>query len=266
MKNFDKRMSGIISRDECARSFIKANVHYSLNHQLALNICKIYAKNPDNVDYMKLMTQLLRDIKKAIGSSKFKDNFDINTRTFNNKGINSGYKLRPMSARSTQSDYAKKRIGDNNIKKQEIDLSNVVKEMKSIKLVLNLIEKNFVTELDQYISLNELCNKLRQYDIIYTKDKIGEILQYIGIENLNKFSLREFIQKMNKCRIINKELTTEDIINEFNKLKDIIYTLGGEKFFFENEKISSITKDEFMEKIISKTSCQYETLNNIYIY
>ena len=266
MKNFDKRMSGIISRDECARSFIKANVHYNLNHQMALSICKIYAKNPDNVDYMKLMTQLLRDIKKTIGSSKFNDNFDINTRTFNNKGMNSGYKLRPMSARSTQSDYSKKRIGNDNIKKQEVDLSSVVKEMKSIKLILNLIEKDFITQLDQNISLNELCNKLRQYDIIYPKNKIGEIIQYIGIENINKFSLREFIQKMNKCRIINKELTTEDIINAFNKLKDIIYTLGGEKFFFENEKVYSITKDEFFEKIMSKTSFQYETLNNIYIY
>ena len=212
------------------------------------------------------MTQLLRDIKKTIGSSKFNDNFDINTRTFNNKGMNSGYKLRPMSARSTQSDYSKKRIGNDNIKKQEVDLSSVVKEMKSIKLILNLIEKDFITQLDQNISLNELCNKLRQYDIIYPKNKIGEIIQYIGIENINKFSLREFIQKMNKCRIINKELTTEDIINAFNKLKDIIYTLGGEKFFFENEKVYSITKDEFFEKIMSKTSFQYETLNNIYIY
>ena len=266
MKNFDKRMSGIISRDECARSFIKANVHYSLNHQLALDICKIYAKNPDNVDYMKLMTQLLRDIKKAIGSSKFNDNFDTKTRTFNNKGINSGYKLRPMSARSTQSEYAKKRIGDGNIKRQEIELNNVAKEMKSIKLILNLMEKHYITELDQYISLNELVNKLRQYDIVYTKNKIGEILQYIGIENKEKFSLREFIQKMNSCRIINKELTTEDILNEFKKLKDIVYTLGGDKFFFDNEKIISITKDEFMEKIMSKTSFQYETLNNIYIY
>ena len=266
MKNLDKRMSGIISRDECARSFIKANVHYSLNHQLALDICKIYAKNPDNVDYMKLMTQLLRDIKKAIGSSKFNDNFDTKTRTFNNKGINSGYKLRPMSARSTQSEYAKKRIGDGNIKRQEIELNNVAKEMKSIKLILNLMEKHYITELDQYISLNELVNKLRQYDIVYAKNKIGEILQYIGIENKEKFSLREFIQKMNSCRIINKELTTEDILNEFKKLKDIVYTLGGDKFFFDNEKIISITKDEFMEKIMSKTSFQYETLNNIYIY
>ena len=112
MKNFDTHMSGIISRDECARSFIKANVHFSLNHQLALDICKVYAKNPDNVDYMKLMTQLLRDIKKVIGSSKFNDNFDTNTRTFNNKGMKSGYKLRPMSARSTASNIEQKRRGN----------------------------------------------------------------------------------------------------------------------------------------------------------
>ena len=53
MKNYDKRMSGIISRDECARSFVKSNVHFSLNHQIALDICKVYANNPDNVDYMR---------------------------------------------------------------------------------------------------------------------------------------------------------------------------------------------------------------------
>ena len=82
MKNFDKRMSGIISRDECVRSFIKSNIHYSLNYQLAYDICKIYTTNPDNVDYMKLMTQLLRDIKRSIGSSQFNDNFDPATRTF----------------------------------------------------------------------------------------------------------------------------------------------------------------------------------------
>ena len=265
MKNFDKRMSGIISRDECARSFIKANIHYSLNHQLALDICKVYALNPDNVDYMKLMTQLLRDIKKAIGSNKFNDNFDIKTRTFHNKGMNSGYKLRPMSARSTISNYEQKRIGDGNINNQEVELSNVVQEMKSIKLVLNLVEKGFKTELDQLISVNELCNKLRQYDIVYSRSKIGEILKYIGVDDIYQFSLREFIEKMNKCKILNKELSTEDIINEFNKLKDIIYTLGGDKFFFENNKIM-ITKDEFINKIMSKTNFPYEVLNNIYIY
>ena len=265
MKNFDKRMSGIISRDECARSFIKANIHYSLNHQLALDICKVYALNPDNVDYMKLMTQLLRDIKKAIGSNKFNDNFDIKTRTFHNKGMNSGYKLRPMSARSTISNYEQKRIGAGNINNQEVELSNVVQEMKSIKLVLNLVEKGFKTELDQLISVNELCNKLRQYDIVYSRSKIGEILKYIGVDDIYQFSLREFIEKMNKCKILCKELSTEDIISEFNKLKDIIYTLGGDKFFFENNKIM-ITKDEFITKIMSKTNFPYEVLNNIYIY
>ena len=237
MKNFDKRMSGIISRDECARSFIKANVHFSINHQLALDICKVYANNPDNVDYMKLMTQLLRDIKKAIGSSKFNDNFDTKTRTFHNKGITSGYKIRPMSAKSTSSDYASKRIGDINIKKQDVDLSNVAKEMKSIKMILNLLQKNFETELDQLISVNELCNKLRQYGIVYSKSKIGEILTYIGIEDINQFSLREYIEKMNKCKILNKELCSEDIIAEFSKLKDIIYTLGGEQFFLKKIKL-----------------------------
>ena len=128
---------------------------------------------------------------------------------------------------------------------------------------MNQIKKNFETELDQLISLNELCNKLRKYDIVYSKSKIGEILKYIGIDDMNQFSLRDFIQRMNLCRILSKELTTEDILDEFYKLKNIIYTLGGEKFFFEKDKII-ISKKEFIEKIMSKTSFEYEVLNNIY--
>ena len=236
MKNFDKRMSGIISRDECVKSFIKANIHYSLNYQIAYDICKIYTTNPDNVDYMKLMTQLLRDIKKLIGSSQFNDNFDPATRTFYGGTKKNGTKLRPMSARSTSSEYEQKRKGDININIQEINLNNVANEMKSIKLILELLMKKYRTELDQLISLNELCNKLRGYDIVYTKNKIGEILKYIGIENMNSFSLREFNDKMNKCKIISKELSSEEIMAEFKKLKDIIYTLGGEKFIFGNNK------------------------------
>ena len=267
MKNYDKRMSGIISRDECARSFVKSNVHFSLNHQIALDICKVYANNPDNVDYMKLMTQLLRDIKKIIGSSKFNDNFDTTTRTFYKSSIIDKNKtnFRPMSARSTSTDYDLKRQGNINIKNQEIQLNSVVKEMKSIKLILNLINEDYMTELDQMISLNELCNILRKYNIVYTKKKIGEILNYIGINNFNEFSLREFIERMNLCKILSKELSSEKIIEEFNKLKDIIYTLGGDKFIFEEGK-NMISKNDFISKILSKTSFEYEVLNNIYIY
>ena len=265
MKNFDKRMSGIISRDECVKSFLKANIHYSLNYQLALDICKIYSTNPDNVDYMKLMTQLLRDIKKEIGSSQFNDNFDTATRTFYGGMKKLGKKLRPMSARSTTTEYLEKRKGDVNINSQGVKLNNVVKEMKSIKLILELMMKKYRTEIDQLISINELCNKLRTYDIVYSKNKIAEILQYIGIEDMYSFSLREFNERMNLCKIISKELNSEEIIVQFKKLKDIIYTLGGDKFIFENNK-KSIPKDEFIDKILEKTNFEYETLNNIYIY
>ena len=265
MKNFDKRMSGIISRDECVKSFIKANIHYSLNYQLALDICKVYTTNPDNVDYMKLMTQLLRDIKRAIGSSQFNDNFDPSTRKFYGGAKKNGIKLRPMSARSTTTEHEQKRKGDININMQEVNLSSVVKEMKSIKLILELLMKKYRTELDQLISINEFCNKLRNFDIVYTKSKIGEILKYIGIEDIYSFSLREFNDKMNLCKIISKELSSEDIIAELKKLKDIIYTLGGEKFFFDKNQ-TKIPKSEFINKILDKTNFEYETLNNIYIY
>ena len=265
MKNFDRKMSGIITRDECVRSFTKPNVHYSLNYQMALDICKLYTNNPDNVDYMKLMTQLLRDIKRLIGSSQFNDNFDPATRTFYGGPKKATTKFRPMTPRSTTSEYEQKRIGDTNINMQKVNLNSVVKEMKSIKLVLDLIMKKYRTELDQPISINELCNKLRSFDIVYTKDKIAEILRYIGIEDISSFSLREFNDRMNLCKIINKELSSEEIMSEFKKLKDIIYTLGGQKFIFDNNR-KYISKNEFIDKILSKTNFEYETLNNIYIY
>ena len=77
-----------------------------------------------------------------------------------------------MSTRSTKSDYAMKRIGNANISKQKIELNNVSKENKSIKLILNLVEKDYLNELDQLILVNELCNKLRKYDIAYSRNEI----------------------------------------------------------------------------------------------
>ena len=60
MKKFDKRNSGQIQKIECVRSFSKANVHYGLNTQLINEIVKIYSDNLEIIDYMKLMTFLLR--------------------------------------------------------------------------------------------------------------------------------------------------------------------------------------------------------------
>ena len=62
------------------------------------------------------MTQLLRDIKKINGSSKFNDKFDTKTHTFYKSDINNKKKLRPMSVRSTANDYEPKRIGDKNVR------------------------------------------------------------------------------------------------------------------------------------------------------
>ena len=261
MKNFDKKMTGIISRNDCVKSFIKANIHYSLNNQIANEICKVYSTNPDNVDYMKLMTMLLRDIKKINGSSNFNDVYNSNTNSFINKNKN---KLRPMSARSIPDGYEIKRKGNKNINQQSNDLSNVVTEMKSIKLILNNLIEKYKTKIDQLISLEELCRKLRDYDIVYPKRKIMEILQYISINNIYSFSLREFRDKMAKCKIISTELRTKEILTELKKLKDIIYTMGGDKFLFEGK--NTITKDEFINKIVENTNYDYETINNIYIY
>ena len=134
--------------------------------------------------------------------------------------------------------------------------------MKVINIVLPNLMSKYETQLNQNISIQELMKKLRNFDIVYTKDKITEILNFIEINDINNFTLNEFYKKFSNSKVILNEMSHEDIYNGFRQIKDIIYISGGEKFLFGNK--NSITKRNFINLFLNKTKYSYEGLSAIY--
>ena len=66
MKNYDRRNNGIITRFEVVRSFSKANIHPNLTVNNFNDIIKIYAEGLETIDYLKLMTLLIKEIKSIL--------------------------------------------------------------------------------------------------------------------------------------------------------------------------------------------------------
>ena len=104
----------------------------------------------------------------------------------------------------------------------------------------------------------------RSFDIVYPRSKISQILQFIDIENQNAFTLQEFNDKMNACKIILNEMNTSDIADLFKKLKDIIYAAGGKQFLFKDK--NSISKNDFIKLFLGQTNFSEESLNAIYYF
>jgi hypothetical protein len=107
--------------------------------------------------------------------------------------------------------------------------------------------------MDQSISINELSSILRDFSIVIPIDKLGHIITYIEV-NKNAFSLNDISNGLKKCKILASEISTDEIISIFHRLKDIIYTLGGEAFFYNpvaGER-DSLTKKKFISMLKSK--------------
>lgn len=107
--------------------------------------------------------------------------------------------------------------------------------------------------MDQTISSNEFAKILRDFSIIIPREKINQLLSYLDL-NPFTFSLSEFDLKLQKCKILASEISTEETINIFIKLKDIIYTLGGESYFFGPNPSPSdtLSKKKFVSMLKSK--------------
>jgi Ca2+-binding EF-hand superfamily protein len=106
--------------------------------------------------------------------------------------------------------------------------------------------------MDQIISYNELAKILRDFSIVIPNEKINQILTYIEV-NKNSFSLNDISNGLKKCKILASETSTEEIIKIINRLKDIIFTLGGESFFF-NSNLNTNTNITSSEGIMEKDS------------
>lgn len=129
----------------------------------------------------------------------------------------------------------------------------MVREIKTIKLIFDKIKLKNNTRMDQTISQNELAKILRDFSIVIPMEKINQILTYIEVKT-TAFSLNDISNGLKKCKILASEITSDEIIAIFHKLKDIIYTLGGEAFFFNPQagERDSISKKKFISMLKSK--------------
>jgi len=107
--------------------------------------------------------------------------------------------------------------------------------------------------MDQSITLSELAKILKDFMIAIPIDKINQILIYLEINPFN-FTLNDFHLSLQKCKILSYEINTDETINIYLKLRDIIYNLGGEIYFFGNNPhvSDSLSKKKFVSLLKSK--------------
>ena len=259
MKVYDRRNNGIISKFELIRSLNKANIHPSLPMNVINDIVNIYTGNIDYVEYSKIITCLLKEVKIILKENNI--NYDYGTSTNNNnntsndssfnKSFNNKFKLGPnqsmkrsMSSTAEFGAAAKKAMLLNEYKNLVVNVDEVENEIKSIKIIFQQIMqslissartceyKSFLPSFDKKISYVDLNVILHKFSITYTVEKIFKILKYIHIDNPTSFTLDTFNTKLNQCKVTTYEMTSEQLNAVFNRVNDIITSNGGKSFLF----------------------------------
>ena len=271
-KDLDINKTGNISKEKAIYMLIK-NIP-ELKYDLAKEIIEYYF-NIDQIDYMKLIALLIKGSKNSFLKKKgyfdfakylFKNtgiSFNMNNRKFNFKDIITRQKQRKKE-NIKEADKEREKL--NELKALEKEQKTIeenrpifyqeqkcleknVKELNFISDLIPKLKKRYATALDQKISIDELLRILKDnYEIYYQKEDFEEILKFIEIKNVQNFPLQEFIDKINLCKLINKNNDLSQFSQVLKKINDIIYMNGGEKFLFNNT--------------INKSNCKGNTINN----
>ena len=301
-KNFDHTRNGMITKEEAIRAFLKSNINPKIDFNLAKNIVDEYNKT-DNVEYMKFIAQLIKDSKLTLikKDKRNKNNFLGDINNFKKIAFSQDKKLKMKKSMSQIYEEEKKpkkliesinSIKSNNLNKtnfspqkkiisnnnnNKIDnniLINRQKETESIKkqltniikLIPELKRKHFIS-LDQKFSSEEFLNILKNNSISYPKEAIENILIFIGIPDINAFSLREFEQHLINCKILNTNLEISNLNEIMKKLRDIVYINGGKNFFFNNEDKKEINCDTFITLFKNKNApYDINILTNVFFF
>jgi hypothetical protein len=107
LRSADVKNAGLISFNEIVLAFVKANIHPELTSQLISDIVLVYnSTKSDKIDYMKLISYFLRDLKTFIenkssfyinnASQNFSNGLKPNTTSFNGL-IQSNHNTKNMS-------------------------------------------------------------------------------------------------------------------------------------------------------------------------
>ena len=291
MKSYDKRNNGLISRFEIARSFYKANCHPALSMNSINDIIKVYENNADYIEYYKLITSLIKDIKQILkGTSFCKYGFDDLSSTFNNKFklgkiITDGKMNRNLSVSVSN----KNRNGnlfeeEKNTFKFNLDeylnmnvpIVEVEKEINTIKLIFDEIMYHKETyfksaDLDIFkddnypINYSDFIRLLKVFNITYPRDKVLKILKFMNIENPLKMTLNIINDKLKKCKISSYEMSSQEL--EY-ALKDILFSSRlnlKKELFDDSQKINEgITLKTFLKKTHNKTKYTDNILTELF--
>ena len=293
-KSYDVSRSGTITKEETIQALLQTNINMKIDYNLAKKIVDDYNKT-DNVEYMKFIAQIIKDSKLTL----IKKNSQINTffkndvlKKNNKNMLSQEKKMLKTPSMIFEEEKKPKKIFENNISKKNNlskSYSSISKETKNINILLNrhreaettkkqltniikLIPEfklKYFINYDQKLSSEEFCNILKKNSISYPKETIEEILIFIGIPDINAFSLREFEQTINVCKILNTNGEITEIKDIMKTLKDIVYINGGKSFFFNNElnPKNTINCENFVNLFISKNvPYDKEALVNIFYF
>ena len=141
-------------------------------------------------------------------------------------------------------------------------------KLSTIVTLLPELKRKYLISLDQKMSYEEFMNILRNYDILYPKNLIISLLNFIEIPDINGFSLRELDSRIKACKILNAGISSEELNEIMKKLKDVIYINGGEKFLFNNEinPNNTLDCDMFIQILGEKVPYDEDILINVFTY
>ena len=142
------------------------------------------------------------------------------------------------------------------------------KKLSTIVTILPELKRKYLISLEQKISYEEFMNILRNYDILYPKQVIISLLNFLEITDINAFSLKELDIRLKACKILQAEITTDKLNEIMKKLRDVIYINGGEKFLFNNDINPSNTLDcdMFIKILGDKVPYEEDVLINVFSY
>ena len=201
-----------------------------------------------------------KDKDKDIDIDKDKENF-LNNNIHSNNNDNNVEKK----------DNIKNNNDTNNedfLLKEEMETENMKSKLLRIISLIPDIKRKYFIWLDQKISCEELIRILSEHELYYPKEVVLSLLKFIGIQNYNAFSLKEFIYLVKTCKVLQTSLNISEFNKVFKKLKDVIYINGGAQFLFNNKinNKNTIDCDTFVKLFKDKIPFSEEIIVYVFRY
>ena len=234
LKNYDRKINGLITRFETARAFDKSNIHPQLSMEIINDLINSYANDQDFIEYNKLLTTIIKDIKYNLKSNSFVvEENGLLPSNFNYK-----FKFGPKIKKLIKTDNKMNLIECASLKKiSGIKMSTINEDEK--QEISEIPKNNDIFNMDEYNNLkvkiseveNEILSiKLNIEDIIIFKKKIKETLKFDKYMNNDKelnysdfidilrlYSIRYPVEKILKIlkflNIPNPQAMTLNLIN-----------------------------------------------------